>query len=135
MYADLVMTRAQFQLYLGKYDKAADDLVHAIETSKPEHAAVLKKVCIAVQSKTNKNNLTEACTNLANGNIQIQTASTTTASQAIEQAQANAASAQSADAFDLPKSAVEFKGGETSKTKRILLRGINAEQVRCRCEV
>lgn len=34
-----------------------------------------------------------------------------------------------ADAFDLPKSAVEFKSGETSKTKRILLRGLTAAQV------
>ena len=40
-----------------------------------------------------------------------------------------------AEAFDLPKSAVEFKSGETSKAKRILLRGITAGQVRCRCEV
>ena len=40
-----------------------------------------------------------------------------------------------ADAFGLPKSAVQFKSGETSKTKRILLRGITAAQVRCRCEV
>ena len=40
-----------------------------------------------------------------------------------------------AEAFDLPKSDVEFKSGETSKTKRILLRGITAGQVRCRCEV
>ena len=40
-----------------------------------------------------------------------------------------------AEAFGLPKSAVVFKSGETSKTKRILLRGIIAEQVRCRCEV
>ena len=38
-------------------------------------------------------------------------------------------------AFGLPKGAVVFKSGETSKTKRILLRGIIAEQVRCRCEV
>ena len=35
-----------------------------------------------------------------------------------------------ADAFDLPKSAVEFKSGETSKTKRILLRGVTGERVR-----
>ena len=35
-----------------------------------------------------------------------------------------------ADAFGLPKSAVEFKSGETSKTKRILLRGLAAERVR-----
>ena len=37
-----------------------------------------------------------------------------------------------ADAFGLPKSAVEFKSGETSKTKRILLRGVTAAQAfRC----
>ena len=35
-----------------------------------------------------------------------------------------------AEAFDLPKSAVVFKGGETSKTKRILLRGAEAAKVR-----
>ena len=40
-----------------------------------------------------------------------------------------------ADAFGLPKSAVEFKSGETSKTKRILLRGINAKQVQGVVEV
>ena len=34
-----------------------------------------------------------------------------------------------ADAFGLPKSAVVFKGGETSKTKRLLLRGITAAQM------
>lgn len=30
-----------------------------------------------------------------------------------------------ADVFDLPKSSVVFKSGETSKTKRILLRGFS----------
>ena len=35
-----------------------------------------------------------------------------------------------AEAFDLPKSAVVFKSGETSKTKRILLRGLTASAVR-----
>ena len=34
-----------------------------------------------------------------------------------------------ADAFGLPKSRVIFKGGETSKTKRILLQGLTAGQV------
>lgn len=34
-----------------------------------------------------------------------------------------------AEVFDLPKSAVVFKSGETSKTKRILLKGITAECV------
>ena len=32
-----------------------------------------------------------------------------------------------ADAFGIPKSAVVFKSGETSKTKRILLRGVSPE--------
>ena len=35
-----------------------------------------------------------------------------------------------ADAFNLPKSRVSFKGGETSKTKRILLAGVSADEVR-----
>ncbi|MCQ2392421.1 MAG: DUF167 domain-containing protein [Kiritimatiellae bacterium] len=35
-----------------------------------------------------------------------------------------------ADAFDLPKSAVVFKGGESSKTKRLLLTGVSAARVR-----
>ena len=34
-----------------------------------------------------------------------------------------------AEAFGLPKSAVVFKGGETSKTKRLLLRGVTAAQM------
>ena len=35
-----------------------------------------------------------------------------------------------ADAFGLPKASVAFKSGETSKTKRLLLRGVAAEAVR-----
>ena len=35
-----------------------------------------------------------------------------------------------ADAFGLPKSSVSFKGGETSKTKRILLRGLSSSALR-----
>ena len=34
-----------------------------------------------------------------------------------------------AEAFGLPKSAVTFKGGETSKTKRLLLRGVKKETI------
>ena len=34
-----------------------------------------------------------------------------------------------ADAFDLPKSMVVFKSGETSKTKRILLKGVTSARV------
>ncbi len=34
-----------------------------------------------------------------------------------------------ADEFDLPKSSVVFKSGETSKQKRILLRGVQASVI------
>jgi len=34
-----------------------------------------------------------------------------------------------AEAMDLPKSSVIFKGGETSKTKRILLKGMDGSTV------
>ena len=34
-----------------------------------------------------------------------------------------------ADEFDLPKSSVVFKSGETSKTKRMLLKGVTGAQV------
>ena len=40
-----------------------------------------------------------------------------------------------AEVFDLPKSAVVFKSGETSKTKRILLRGLTAAQVSLKFKV
>ena len=35
-----------------------------------------------------------------------------------------------ADAFGVPKSAVSFKSGETSKTKRLFLKGVTAARVR-----
>jgi len=37
-----------------------------------------------------------------------------------------------ADAFDLPKAAVRFVSGETSKLKRILLAGVTAAALRAR---
>lgn len=40
-----------------------------------------------------------------------------------------------ADAFDLPKSRVVFKSGETSKTKRILLIGVSAATVAARISI
>lgn len=64
IYADLKMTDAQFKLYLGKYAQAAQSLIKAIETSKPQHVVVLKKVCAAVKAKTNSTELDEYCNNL-----------------------------------------------------------------------
>ena len=38
-----------------------------------------------------------------------------------------------ADAFGIPKSSVVFKSGETSKTKRLLLRGVSAAAAKALC--
>lgn len=40
-----------------------------------------------------------------------------------------------ADAFGLPKRAVSFKGGETSKSKRILLSGISSATICAKCGI
>jgi len=66
IYADLMMTKAQFQMYLGRYNKAAESLVHAIETSQPHQVTVLQKVCVAVQDRAHSEELNEACKNLGN---------------------------------------------------------------------
>lgn len=68
IYADLLMTKAQFQMYLGRYNKAAESLIHAIETSQPHQITVLQKVCSAVQDRTRNAELNEACKNLGNPN-------------------------------------------------------------------
>ena len=66
IYADLMMTSAQFRLYLGKYDKAAEDLIQAIETSHPHQAVVLQKVCQAVKAKVKSDALNDRCNLLNN---------------------------------------------------------------------
>ncbi|MCF0225011.1 MAG: SPOR domain-containing protein [Fibrobacter sp.] len=64
LYADLMMTSAQFKMYLGKYNEAADALIHAIETSKPHHHVVLQKVCQAIMQKSSSETLRERCQNM-----------------------------------------------------------------------
>ena len=64
VYADLMMTKAQFQLYMGRNEKAAEALIHAIETSQPHQAVVLKKICKAVQPKVKNATLDETCKRL-----------------------------------------------------------------------
>lgn len=66
IYADLMMTSAQFKLYLGKYDKAAEDLIQAIETSHPHQTVVLQKVCQAVKAKVKSDDLNDRCNLLNN---------------------------------------------------------------------
>lgn len=71
VYADLMMTKAQFQLYMGRNEKAAEALIHAIETSQPHQAVVLQKVCTVVQSKVKNATLDETCKRLSEPTAQV----------------------------------------------------------------
>ena len=73
VYADLMMTKAQFQLYMGRNEKAAEALIHAIETSQPHQAIVLQKVCAVVQSKVKNPTLDETCKRLSEPAVEAST--------------------------------------------------------------
>ena len=112
IYSDLMMTSAQFRLYLGKYDKAAEDLIQAIETSHPHQAIVLQKVCKAVKAKVKSEDLNERCNLLNNPDSlkAIQTESKAKAAPAAEPAKVAAPEtkpvvAEPAPAVEQPKAA------------------------------
>jgi cell division septation protein DedD len=136
IYADLMMTKAQFQLYLGRYNKAAESLVHAIETSQPHQVTVLQKVCSAVQERAHSEDLNEACKNLGNPEVRKAKAEQAASAQqnvqadqanAVESkpqaAEAKAPSAQPAETkqADAKSSAPEVKPAEEKSTWQLQL--------------
>ncbi len=111
IYSDLMMTSAQFRLYLGKYDKAAEDLIQAIETSHPHQAIVLQKVCKAVKAKVKSEDLDDRCNLLNNPDSikAIRTASQTKAAPVAQPVTPEPAPkpAQPAPVVEQPKPAVQ----------------------------
>lgn len=103
IYADLMMTKAQFQMYLGRYNKAAESLVHAIETSQPHQVTVLQKVCVAVQDRAHSEELNEACKNLDNPEAMKHAAAKREQAQ-IEQAKAEQVASTAPQASTTPSS-------------------------------
>ena len=61
VYAELLLTKSQFMLYMGKNDRAAEILIQAIDNSKQEQATVLQKVCTAVLARTPRQDLEAKC--------------------------------------------------------------------------
>ena len=104
IYADLMMTSAQFRLYLGKYDKAAEDLIQAIETSHPYQAIVLQKVCKAVKAKVKSEDLNDRC-NLLNNPDSLKALQTASQAKAAPVAQPAAPVTQPAVSEPAPKPA------------------------------
>ena len=61
VYSEMLLTKAQFMLYMGKNARAAEILVQAIDNSKQEQAVVLQKVCSAVLSREPHQELDAKC--------------------------------------------------------------------------
>ncbi len=61
VYSEMLLTKAQFMLYMGKNARAAEILIQAIDNSKLEQAVVLQKVCSAVLSRAPHQELDAKC--------------------------------------------------------------------------
>ena len=115
IYADLMMTKAQFQMYLGRYNKAAESLVHAIETSQPHQVTVLQKVCAAVQDRAHSEELNEACKNL--GNPEAQKLAAAKREQAKTEQAANNNAAKVVDSKAAAQATATVASAEPAQTK------------------
>ena len=117
IYADLMMTKAQFQMYLGRYNKAAESLVHAIETSQPHQVTVLQKVCVAVQDRAHSEELNEACKNLGNPEAQKQATAKKEQAQAKAEQAANNNAAKVVDSKAAAQATATVASAEPAQTK------------------
>lgn len=61
VYSEMLLTKAQFMLYMSKNARAAEILIQAIDNSKLEQAVVLQKVCSAVLSREPHQELDAKC--------------------------------------------------------------------------
>ena len=107
VYADLMMTKAQFQLYMGRNEKAAEALIHAIETSQPHQAVVLQKVCTVVQSKVKNATLDETCKRLSEPTEQVEPAPEPAAAPAAQAAPVQAPATAEKTEQSTPKPVVD----------------------------
>ena len=117
IYADLMMTKAQFQMYLGRYNKAAESLVHAIETSQPHQVTVLQKVCAAVQDRAHSEELNEACKNLGNPEAMKQATAKKEQAQAKAEQAANKDAVKAADSKAAAQATATVATAEPAQTK------------------
>ena len=69
VYSEMLLTKAQFMLYMGKNARAAEILIQAIDNSKPEQAVVLQKVCSAVLSRAPHQELDAKCKSVKDSSL------------------------------------------------------------------
>lgn len=64
LYSDLVITRAQFEIYLKQYAKAKETILHAKETSKDSVNLILHQVCDLLKTKDGSEETKTFCESL-----------------------------------------------------------------------
>ncbi len=69
LYSDLVMTRAQFEMYLKKYGKARESLRHAAETSRNPNSSTLQQVCAMLMKVDKAKETEELCSAMKDGSL------------------------------------------------------------------
>ncbi len=69
VYSEMLLTKAQFMLYMGKNARAAEILIQAIDNSKLEQAVVLQKVCSAVLSRAPHQDLDTKCKSVKDSSL------------------------------------------------------------------
>jgi cell division protein FtsN len=69
VYSEMLLTKAQFMLYMGKNARAAEILIQAIDNSKQEQAVVLQKVCSAVLSRAPHQDLDAKCKSVKDSSL------------------------------------------------------------------
>ena len=69
LYSDLVMTRAQFEIYLKKYVKARESLRHAVESSRNQKNPVFAQVCAMLQKVDKSKDSEELCMAIKEGSL------------------------------------------------------------------
>ena len=69
VYSEMLLTKAQFMLYMGKNARAAEILIQAIDKSKLEQAVVLQKVCSAVLSRAPHQDLDTKCKSVKDSSL------------------------------------------------------------------
>jgi len=83
LYAELLLTKSQFMLYMGKNERAAEILIQAIDNSKQEQITVLQKVCTAVLARAPHQDLAAKCKAVKDSSLyktaQVKTAQATPA--------------------------------------------------------
>lgn len=69
LYSDLVMTRAQFEIYLKKYSKARASLRHSVETARNAKNPAFVQVCNILQNVDKSKETAELCAAISEGSV------------------------------------------------------------------